>query len=160
MFRRAVVARCARVPSAATTGAGSAAAAAVAAPEGEAAAAPPLTQEELLARIRACSRAEEEQEAQRRISSPAVAQRASQMPRVQRSVGSSHDGFWRFGAPVLTLSLAFVGGALYIMSGMRAREDDNRVCINCNRQREIVEEIYFGKPPKKSERDHRMVRVF
>ena len=46
-------------------------------------------------------------------------------------------------------SLAFVGFALWYQSNMWQREADLLVCTNCARQKEIAEEIYFGKPAKK-----------
>ncbi len=54
-------------------------------------------------------------------------------------------------------SLLFAVGGGVFLSGMFEREEDMRVCRNCARQKEIVEEIYFGKTPKRD--DDKPVRM-
>jgi hypothetical protein len=69
---------------------------------------------------------------------------------------------WRaFGVakPLFALSLSFVGYALWFQAGMWRREEDALVCVNCARQKEIAEEIYFGKAPKKSPENEKFGRM-
>lgn len=69
---------------------------------------------------------------------------------------------WRsfgFAKGLFTCSLAFVGFAIYYQTGMWQREEDLLVCTNCARQKEIAEEIYFGKASKKDDKDQKVGRM-
>jgi hypothetical protein len=71
--------------------------------------------------------------------------------RFGRGNSANYRGWKIFGMAqsIFAGSLAFLGFALWYQSNMWQREEDMLVCVNCARQKEIAEEIYFGKPAKK-----------